>query len=302
MGSVNHTKPQTHSLIGSLLVAAAFLIWGLSPVYWKTLVEVPAFEILMHRIVWSFLFILPFLLMRRQKDEFMSIIKKPLILLPLMVTTLFVSCNWFIYIWAINHAKVIETSLGYYINPLGMIILGMVFLREQLRPLQILALLIAASGVLYLTLGYGEFPWIALSLAFTFGFYGLIRKIAPVGALAGLLVETLILSLPALIYLLYLESAGTGTFIRAGLKVSILLMGSSLLTALPLLLFTMGAKRIDYSTSGFLQYFVPSCTFLLAVFVYHEPVSKEKIFTFIMIWIALGIYTVDSVYNYGHRR
>jgi len=182
-----------------------------------------------------------------------------------------------------------------------MIILGMIFLRERLRPPQILALLIAVSSVLYLTLGYGEFPWIALSLAFTFGFYGLIRKMTPVGALAGLLVETLILSLPALIYLFYLESVGTGAFTKAGVKVSFLLMGSSLLTALPLLLFTMGAKRINYSTSGFLQYIAPSCTFFLAVFVYHEPISQEKIFTFILIWIALAIYTVDSVYNYGHR-
>lgn len=216
------------------------------------------------------------------------------------MTTTIVSCNWFLFIWAIHNNNVLQTSLGYFITPLVNVLLGTVFLKERLRLLQITAVSIAACAVFYLTVSYGSFPWVALSLAFTFGFYGLIRKIAPVSALVGLSVETLLLSIPATGYLIYLDAGGFGAFLHNGFKTDLLLMGAALVTALPLLLFTMGARRINLSTIGFLQYIAPSCTFLLAVFVYDEPLSGDQIFTFIMIWVALSIFSADSL-RYYHR-
>jgi chloramphenicol-sensitive protein RarD len=170
----------------------------------------------------------------------------------------------------------------------------MVFLKERLRPLQILAVLLATAGVLYLTISYGEFPWIALTLAVSFGLYGLIRKVAPVGSLVGLTVETLLLSIPALVYLFYLDNQGAGNIFRVSLKLDLLLMGCALATAIPLLFFTLGARRLYLSTVGFLQYIAPSCMFLLAVFLFHEPFAKAQVVTFIFIWTALAIYSTDS--------
>ncbi|MCK8601610.1 EamA family transporter RarD [Desulfoferrobacter suflitae] len=286
---------------GLVCATSAFLIWGASPVYWKTLTAIPAFEILMHRIVWSFLFVLPLVLLQQRAGEFKQVLRTPRILLILVATTFFVSCNWLIFIWAVNSGYVLQTSLGYYINPLFSVLLGMVFLRERLRPLQILALLLAAAGVAYMTLSLGVFPWIALSLAACFGLYGLIRKVAPVGPLIGLTVETLILTPFALGYLIYLYHLGGGAFLRLGLTIDLLLMASALVTALPLLLFNLGAKELHLSTLGFLQYIVPSCFFLFAVFVFLEPISGAQVWTFIFIWTALAMYSADSVISYKIR-
>jgi len=283
---------------GLICGASAFLIWGISPVYWRTLHDVPAFEILMHRVVWSFLFLIPLVLLQRRWNELKSVLRRPRALLILMATTLLVACNWLIFIWAINNGYVLQTSLGYYINPLLSVLLGMIFLRERLRPLQVLAVLLAAAGVLYMTLKLGLLPWIALSLALSFGLYGLVRKVAPVSPLVGLTIETLMLTPPALAYLTYLDQVGAGAFIRLGLRMDLLLMASALVTALPLLLFNLGAKQLHLSTVGFLQYIVPSCFFLFAVFVFHEPISSAQVWTFILIWGALAIYSTDSVIFY----
>jgi chloramphenicol-sensitive protein RarD len=283
---------------GVALATSAFLIWGLSPIYWKALAGVPAFEILMHRMIWSFVFLAPLVLLQGHLKDLIGALTSGRTLLILFLTTLIVGGNWFLYIWAINSDHILQTSLGYYITPLVNVLLGVVFLKERLRRLQLVAVGLAAVGVTYLTLSYGQFPWVALALAFSFGFYGLIRKVASVGPLVGLTVETLLLSIPASAYLLYLDHAGRGAFLHEGTTISLMLMGAALVTGLPLLLFTMGTKLLRLATVGFLQYIAPSCTFLLAVFIYHEPLVPSQLFTFGMIWTALAIYSYDSVQQY----
>jgi chloramphenicol-sensitive protein RarD len=238
--------------------------------------------------------------MRRWKD-FVDALKNYRILLILLFTALIISGNWLLYIWAVNHDHLLQASLGYYISPLVNVVLGMIFLKERLRPPQILAVLLAAAGVLYLTIYYGEFPWIALTLAVSFGLYGLIRKTAPVGSLAGLTVETLLVSIPALVYLFYLDSQGAGTIFRVSLKLDLLLMGCSLATAIPLLFFTLGARRLYLSTVGLLQYIAPTCMFLMAVLLFREPFVKAQVVTFIFIWTALVIYSTDSIRYYKRQ-
>jgi chloramphenicol-sensitive protein RarD len=293
---------QKESLSGVACASSAFLIWGISPIYWKVLHNIPALEIIMHRVIWSFLFLIILLVFQKQWHEFAAALKNRRTLLTLIPTTLFVGFNWFIYIWAVNNDHILQASLGYYINPLVNVFLGMVFLRERMRPLQTIALLLAGSGVLYLTFHYGEFPWIALSLAFAFGFYGLIRKTAAVGSLAGLSVEMFLLSFPALAYIIYLDIQGVGALFSISIKIDLFLMGAALLTAVPLLLFTLGARRLKLSTVGFLQYIAPTCMFFLGVFFYHEPLHKAQITTFAMIWAALCIYSADSVMYYRQTR
>ncbi|MBW1710795.1 MAG: EamA family transporter RarD [Deltaproteobacteria bacterium] len=273
MTSKQALNTRQESLAGVAYVIPSFLIWGLSPIYWKVLGDVPAFETLMHRVIWSLLFLL-------------------------IATTFFVGVNWFVFIWAINHDYVLQASLGYYMTPLVHVLLGVVFLRERLRNLQVAAVFLAGFGVVYLTIQYGQFPWVALSLAFTFGLYGLIRKVAPVSAVGGLTVEMLFASIPALIYLFYLETKGMGSLFHISLKIDMFLIGTALVTALPLALFTLGTRRLHLSTVGFLQYIAPSCFFLLAVFIYHEPISRAQVWTFFLIWAALGVYSIDSVLVY----
>jgi chloramphenicol-sensitive protein RarD len=254
----------------------------------------------MHRMIWSFVFLAPLILLQGHLKDFLSVLTSGRTLLILMATTLIVGGNWFLFIWAINSGHILQTSLGYYINPLVNVLLGVVFLKERLRRLQLVAVCLAAVGVTYLTLSYGQFPWVSLLLAFSFGFYGLIRKVAPVGPLVGLTVETLLLSVPATAYLLYLDHAGHGAFLNEGAAISLMLMGAAVVTALPLLLFTMGTKLLRLATVGFLQYIAPSCTFLLAVFIYQEPLVPAQLFTFGMIWTALAIYSYDSVRHHRH--
>jgi chloramphenicol-sensitive protein RarD len=230
------------------------------------------------------------------------VLKNGRLLLTLFATAIFIFGNWFLYIWAVNNNYLLQASLGYYINPLVNVVLGMLFLRERLRKPQVVAVLMAATGVLYLTFYFKEFPWIALTLAFSFGFYGLIRKVAPVGSLVGLAVETMFLSLPAVIYLFYLDSIGAGSIFRVSFKLDLLLIGCAPVTAAPLLLFTLGAKRLYLSTVGLMQYIAPSGMFLLAIFFYGEPFSKAQIWTFIMIWAALLIYSTDSVIYFRRER
>ncbi|MFH1983159.1 MAG: EamA family transporter RarD [Pseudomonadota bacterium] len=295
------TPSNSERHVGLAAALSAYLIWGFSPIYWKSLQAVPAFEILMHRVVWSFVFLAPLVLLQHRGPEFMSALRSRKTLMALGASTLLVSVNWFLFIWAINSGHILQTSLGYYIAPLVNVLLGMVILKERLRRLQIIALVLATAGVLFLTLRFGKFPWVSLSLAFSFGFYGLIRKVAPVGALVGLTVETLVLSLPAAVYLGILDATGSGCFLRAGGSVSLLLMGAALVTALPLLLFTVGARRLHYTTIGFLQYTAPSCTFLLATRVYREPLQAGQLAAFGLIWVALVFYSVDAARAYRNN-
>ncbi len=295
------TKAYSQYPAGVAYAGSAFLIWGLSPIYWKALVAVPAFEILMHRMIWSFLFLTPLVLLQGQRHELARAITTRSTLAVLLVTTLLVGGNWFLFIWAINGGHILQTSLGYYINPLVNVLLGVIFLGERLRGLQSAALALAFAGVLYLTVSYGQFPWVSLALAFSFGFYALIRKVAPVSPLVGLTVETLLLSVPALAYLVYLDRMGAGAFLRAGGATSLLLAGAALVTGLPLLLFTHGTKRLHLTTIGFLQYIAPSCTFLLAILVYGEPLHTSQLATFLLICSALALYSWDAVRHYRNH-
>jgi len=293
-------KSQQESLTGVVYTATAFLIWGLSPVYWKVLHTVPPLEIIMHRTIWSFVFLLIVLVFLRYGNEFTAAVKKRSTFLVLIPTAMLLAFNWFLYIWSVNNEHILQASLGYFITPLVNVLLGMFFLRERLRPLQAVSLVLAGIGVLYLTVYYGNFPWIALSLAFSFGFYALIRKVAPVSAFVGLSLEILFLSGPALVYLIFLNSKDAGALFHMGIKMDFFLMGTAFLTAFPLLLFISGTRRLNLSTVGFLQYIAPSCMFLLGVFLYNEPISRAQTMTFVLIWTALCLYSTDSVRYYRH--
>ena len=298
------TKEESRSepVLGVIYAAAAFLIWGLAAVYWKELKSVPPLEIIAHRVAWSFIFLLPLIVLQRRWAEFVAILQDLKMLLILLTSAVLVAANWLLYVWAVNNNHLLQASLGYYINPLVNVVLGMVFLRERLRFPQILAVMLATTGVIYLTVQYGVFPWIAICLAMSFGLYGLIRKVAPVSPLVGLAVETLLISLPAIGYLIYLDSQGTGSIFRVSLNLDLLLMGCAPLTAVPLLFFTAGAKRLYLSTLGLMQYIGPSGMFLLAVFYYQEPFSAAQVWTFVMIWTALVVYSTDSVMYYRRER
>ncbi|MGD9248723.1 MAG: EamA family transporter RarD [Desulfobacteraceae bacterium] len=286
------------ALWGLICATIAFLIWGLSPIYFKALSHVAPFEILMHRMVWSFLFLLALVLKLGRWRTLIEVLKNHKTLGLLVVTTLLVGTNWFIFIWSISNNHILQASLGYYINPLVNVLLAMVFLGERLRRLQGASVVLATAGVIYLTLTLGEFPWVSLTLAFTFAFYGLIRKVAPVSALEGLSIETLLLFAPATGCLIYLDHMGLGAALRINRQTDLLLMASALVTAVPLLLFTVGARKLTFVTIGFLQYIAPSATFLLAVFVYREPFSTAQAITFIMIWSALALFSIDAIRTY----
>jgi len=298
MESSQSTGPKSESIPGVIYAGSAFLIWGLVPLYWKALAVVPPLEIILHRVVWAFIFLLIVIILGRRWNEFCNALKDFKILLTLFSTAVIMGLNWWLYIWAINNDYMLQGSLGYYINPLVNVVFGILFLRERLRPAQILAVLLAGAGVVFLTISYGAFPWIALALASSFGFYGLIRKVAPVGPLVGLSIETMLLTIPSAAYLIYLGAKGSGSFLRGSIRIDLLLLGTSVITAVPLTFFTAGARRIKLATVGLLQYIAPTGIFLLAVFYYHEPFSNVQVWTFIMIWTALAVYSTDSVIYY----
>ncbi len=296
IASLSKTRQET--VAGVFYAGGAFLIWGLSPAYWKAMQMVPALEIVTHRVVWSFVFLAALCFLQGRWRELRRVLKTPRILIILSVTTLLVSFNWLLYIWAVNAGYLLQASLGYYINPLVNVLLGVIFLKERLRRPQVVAVLLACAGVAFRTLSLGQFPWIALALAFSFGTYGLIRKIAPVSSLVGLTVETLLLTLPGVLYLGYLDYQGTAALFHKGRILDALLVGTGVFTAVPLLFFNLGARRINLSTVGLMQYIAPSGMFLLAVLVYGEPFTAVQVWTFVLIWIALSIYSTDSLRSY----
>jgi len=262
---------------GTLYVLAAFVAWGLLPVYWKALQSIPAREILAHRIFWAFVFVSFLLWKQRRWAEFKWTFRSRRNRWVCILTAAIIGSNWFIYIWAINHDHIVDTSLGYFINPLITVLLGVIFLREKLNPWQVTALVLASIGVGYLTLQYGRIPWIALSLALTFGFYGLLRKTARIESLIGIMAETGLLSFLALAYLLLLAVRSDGSAGTAPAAIHLLLIGAGLVTATPLLWYTIGVRRIKLSTAGFLQYLAPSMQLLLGVLVYGEPFTRTHL-------------------------
>jgi chloramphenicol-sensitive protein RarD len=278
---------------GVLFATAAYLIWGFYPIYFKALQAVPAFQIMTHRVVWCFLFMALLVLFRRE----LPIIKAaltPRTLLIYLGAGVILSINWFIYIWGVNAGFVVETSLGYFINPLFSVLLGVVFLGERMRPAQWVSTGLAALGVAYLTITYGSLPWIALSLAGSFGLYGLIKKVGPLDSLPGLVLETGAIFLPALGFLVFEELRGVGSFGHAGGVTTALLVFGGIVTAAPLLLFTGGIRRVPLTTMGLLQYINPTIQILIGVYLYGEPFPQARVIGFGAIWVALLIYTLEG--------
>ena len=289
---------------GILSGLGAYLIWGFIPVYFKLLQTVPAVEIMFHRVIWSLVLLMALIMFRQQWMPLRQALRQPRLLGIYSLSALLLAANWWIYIYGVNAGQVVETSLGYFINPLLSVALGVIFLGERPRPLQWLPVGLATLGVLYLTLQYGRLPWIALSLAFSFGFYGLIKKVAPLGSLHGLTLETLLLSLPALGYLLALEFSGQGIFLHTTWQNNLLLVLVGVVTAVPLLLYGVAARSIPLWMVGLLQYLAPTCQFLVGVLLYKEPFSPAQMVGFGIIWVALLIFSGESLINwkYGQRQ
>ncbi|NHH99213.1 MULTISPECIES: EamA family transporter RarD [Oceanimonas] len=285
---------QDQSTRGALLALCAYLLWGLAPVYFKQLLEVPAPEILAHRVVWSCLLLLGLITALGYWTRVRALLRRPALLLLLLISSLVIGTNWLVFIWAVNNNHILDASLGYYINPLLNIVLGMVFLKERYRPLQWLAVGLAALGVLVQLLVFGRLPWVALVLALSFGTYGLIRKQVPVDPFTGLLLETSVLLVPALLWLWGLQSA-TGDLTANPAGLNLLLLAAGLVTTVPLLLFAGAASRLRLSTLGFFQYLAPSLALLLGVLVYGEAFTLDKAITFALIWTALVIYSLDGI-------
>jgi chloramphenicol-sensitive protein RarD len=282
---------------GILSAALAFLCWGLFPLYFHAIGEVPPMQILAHRMVWSLLFLVIVLTVRRQWG-WLNLVRKPRVLASFIASAFFLSANWGIYIWAVNSGHVIESSLGYFINPLVNIMFGYLLLKERMRAGQWAAIGVAALGVAWLTWQSGSLPWIALLLATTFGIYGLLRKTAALGALEGLSFETMVLFPLALVYVAWLTVHGQNAFINTGSNTTrLLLVAAGPITAIPLLLFASGARQIPLSVLGLLQYLSPTLQFLLGVWLFHEHFDSGKLVGFLMIWAALALFAAEGLLN-----
>ncbi|MDR3482126.1 MAG: EamA family transporter RarD [Burkholderiaceae bacterium] len=282
---------------GMLYAASAYILWGLFPLYFKALQGVPPLEILFHRIVWALVFLLVVLTSRQQWAWVGKLWRQPKVLAGFAASALLLSANWFIYIWSVNSGHVVDASLGYFITPLVNVLLGFLILHERLRPVQWLAIALAAIGVTWLTWQAGHLPWIGLVLAFTFGAYGLLRKTAALGALEGLSLETILLFPIAFCYLAILAWNGQNTFMQASLSSKLLLAAAGPITAVPLLMFAAGARRIKMSTLGLLQYIAPSLQLLLGVWLYGEPFGGERLAGFAVIWSALAVYSLEGLWR-----
>ncbi|MBI2425821.1 MAG: EamA family transporter RarD [Candidatus Hydrogenedentes bacterium] len=291
---------------GALLAASAFVVWGIVPIYFKQLKDVPPFEVIAHRVVWTLLFTGIVMLVTGRGNGFLQLLQNRRRALGLVASGLCIAANWLLFVWAVNTGRVLETSLGYFINPLLSIFLGMALLGERLRPAQYLAVTIAGTGVLLSLTVYGKLPWISLTLAGSFGLYGLLRKNIRVDAVTGLFTETLILLPLTLVYLGYLNYNGADHFFGGSPRSQVLLASTGVVTAIPLMLFAIGARRVNLSTIGILQYIAPSLSFLVAVLFYQEPLDLARLVTFAFVWAALAIYTVDAIHttrrNYVNTR
>lgn len=278
---------------GLLLGFGAYLVWGFFPLFFKALSSIPSSQVLAHRFVWSFLLLAGVLGWRREWKTLVGFLRDKRTLIIYALAGSLLTINWGTYVWAVNAGFIVETSLGYFINPLVNVLLGMLFLRERLRWSQWVPVGIAAIGVLYLTLQYHSLPWIALTLAFSFGLYGLVKKIAPLSSLYGLTMETMILFLPALLYLLAQERNGVGGFGHTSLWINVLVVLTGAVTVIPLLMFGSAARLVPLWTMGLLQYIAPTCQFLLGVFVFHEPFTSERLVGFSLIWLALVLFSTE---------
>jgi len=282
---------------GMLYAASAYVMWGLFPLYFRALQGVSPLEILMHRIVWALVFLLVVLTSRQQWGWLPKVWRQPKLLAGFAASALLLSVNWFIYIWSVNNGHVIDSSLGYFMNPLVNVLLGFLVLHERMRPIQWAAIALAALGVAWLTWQAGHLPWIGLALAFSFGGYGLLRKTAALGALEGLSLETFLLFPIALGYLAFLAWNGQNSFVQGSISSKFLLTAAGPITAVPLLMFAAGARRIKMSTLGLLQYIAPSLQLLLGVSLFNEPFGGERLAGFAVIWSALAVYSLEGLWR-----
>ena len=270
------------------------MIWGLFPLYWKWLQHVPALQLICHRILWSCLILAGVILCLRRSKAFRVTALTPSVVPIYIAAALLIGINWLVYVWAVNNGFIIEASLGYFINPLLSILLGVIFLRERLRSWQWVPIGLSALGVLYLTFTYGRLPWIALTLASSFGLYGLVKKTAPLGSLYGLALETGLLFVPALLYLVYANGIGQGAFLHTGAGSDLLMVGAGLITTVPLLMFASALQRIPLFLVGILQYITPTLQFLLGALIYREPFTYDQLIGFGIVWVALVIFGVEG--------
>jgi chloramphenicol-sensitive protein RarD len=270
--------------------AIAYTLWGLLPLYWKVIKTVPAYEILAHRIVWSFGFILIILLLTGNSNKIIEVLKNKKCMTYILMCSALISINWYIYIWAVNSGHIVDSSLGYYINPLMSILLGTLVLKEKLNKSQYIALALAALAVILMVAIYGSIPWISLALAVSFGLYGLCKKMVSAEATVGLAIETMILAPVAFVFLIYLGIKSTGSY-GSSFTVTVLLSMSGIATATPLLFFAKSSKHVKLSTLGFLQYISPTISLIIGLFIYKEHFSQMDILGFGLIWIALIIYS-----------
>lgn len=294
----SHSSAHNSATTGLLAGLAAFCCWGGLVLYWHWLAAVPATEILAHRMVWALVTVIPLVIFTGRLPEVRAAMASPTIMLRIALSASIIGGNWGLYIWAVTQGHVIESSLGYYINPLANVLLGTLFLGERPSRIQWIAIAIAAVGVLWSVLALGVFPWIALCLAGSFSLYGFCRKTVAVESVPGLCLETLLLFPLAAGWLLYLHTQGESHFLSISLPVTLLLMGTGLATSIPLLLFAYAARHMQLSTLGLLQYVSPTLTFLIGAFVLGEELTKDSLITFACIWVALGLYTWSAIKAY----
>ncbi|PYQ47405.1 MAG: EamA family transporter RarD [Acidobacteria bacterium] len=287
--------PRRERRLGLVYGLAAYGSWGIFPIYLKAVRSVPVVEVLAHRVVWALAVLLVVTGVRGELQAVAAALRHRRALLVLSGSTVFIAINWLVYIYSVTHDRILESSLGYYINPLISVLLGIVLLGERLEPLMKAAALVAAAGVVWLAIDLGQLPWISLTVAFSFGLYGLLRKIAPVGALIGLTVETLLLAPFAGAYLVWALTGGRAAFLSGRPGIDVLLVLAGPVTAAPLLCFAAAARRLPLSTMGFLQYVSPTLQFLIAVAVYAEPFDRARAGAFACIWAAVALFAFDSI-------
>jgi chloramphenicol-sensitive protein RarD len=281
---------------GVLYGIGAYFVWGFFPLFFKLLIEVTPLQILAHRFFWSFIFLMIIIALLGNTMKYWSMINRR-VLLVYSLAGVVLAFNWGTFVYAVNTGHTLESSLGYFINPILSVMLGVIFLKERLRVMQWVPVILAAAGVLYLTIAYGAFPWLAIILASTFGFYGLLKKTSPLESMPGLTLETGALFIPAMVYLVVQESQGVGSFGHISWQTSLILASSGVVTAVPLLLFSAATRRIPLSTLGILQYITPTIQFFMGVFLFQEDFDIRRLTGFILIWIALAIFTAEMVHH-----
>src|SRR5260370_29547252 len=293
---------KSREALGLVAGIACFTTWGLIPIYWTLIAAVPATEILAHRFVWTTIFLSAILTWQRRWPELIANVRSRRSQIYCLTGGIAITSNWFLFIYAVNTNRVVETSLGYFMTPLMNVLFGAIFLRERLTPWQFASVLLAALGVLNLTFGFGRFPWIAVLLCVTFGLYGLLRKQSGTAAIPGLFIETILLVPFAVVFLIYLQRSCALVLGRAGRSLSSLLVRTGIVTAVPLFWFGYATRHLRLITVGFLQYLSPIGSFFLGVFLYHEPFTRGHLVTFILIWLSLSLFTGEALLRWRSTR